>query len=110
MTPNPYDRSHRKLREQWARTVAAGDAFCCRCGYPIEPGGDFHLDHDHTLGDPSAYAGVSHPVCNVTEGNHRRAHRRLITERRPTFITEDGDPVYWSRRWLASARRFEEAR
>lgn len=110
MSGPQYGQTHRRLREQWAKAVKLGDVFCCECGRPIEADStDWHLAHDHTDPEQRSYLGVAHHECNEREGNTRRTLRRVIRENRPTHIDEDGQPRYWSRQWLASARRFEGA-
>jgi hypothetical protein len=76
--PDRYGWPHRRLRRAWARVVAAGDAFCARCGKWIEPGTPWDLGHDDF--DPSRYTGPEHARCN-------RATARHAKER------------VWSRRW-----------
>lgn len=76
-----YGRQHRNHRAGWAQRVNAGGVSCCRCGQPILPGAEFHLDHND---DGPGYKGAAHPVCNVSanEGGWRgkREHRANPTD------------------------------
>ena len=65
-----YGRRHRNVRVQVEEQVNAGGVNCCRCGRPIQPGADFHLDHND---DGPGYKGAAHPDCNISanEGGWR---------------------------------------
>ena len=65
-----YGASHQQARAQVAPQVRAGHMPCARCGQPIEPGQDWHLDHND---DRSGYIGPSHAQCNTRAGG-KRAH------------------------------------
>ena len=71
-TQRGYGWKHQELRKRWQRSVDAGVATCSRCGYPIEPGEKWHLDHTD---DRQGYYGPAHSSCNVTAANKRRARR-----------------------------------
>jgi hypothetical protein len=65
-----YGHFHRKARKAMAELVNAGGAKCCRCGGPILPGSDWHLDHQDA--DRGRYKGVSHATCNTSAGGRAR--------------------------------------
>ncbi len=65
-----YGGSHKRLRERWARVVAAGNAYCARCGGWLPPGAAWDLDHSD---DRGGYIGPSHAACNRRAPNRRRA-------------------------------------
>jgi hypothetical protein len=69
-TKRGYGWKHQQLREKWQRSVDAGVATCSRCGYPIEPGEKWHLDHTD---DRQGYYGPAHSSCNVAAANKARA-------------------------------------
>jgi hypothetical protein len=65
-----------RLRNQWAKRIAAGEAIkCCRCGKPVLPQQKWHLGHRDEIGSHAAgrYLGVSHQRCNVGARNSRIA-------------------------------------
>lgn len=64
-----YNAAHRATREAYTALVNAGMATCARCGKPINPAGDWHLDHND---DGSGYLGPSHPGCNSAATSRRR--------------------------------------
>jgi hypothetical protein len=66
-----YGWPHRRLRAKFARLVAAGAAVCTRCGYPIEPGTSWDLDH-LDYGAPGDYAGPAHARCNRQAGRAKQ--------------------------------------
>ena len=66
-----YRAGHDRLRRQWALQVAAGNAYCARCGFLIVPSES--LDVDHEDGSLSEYLGVSHSSCNRRAGARRGA-------------------------------------
>ena len=63
-----YGATHQRARADMAPTIAAGRAACARCGQPIEPGQDWHLDHSD---DRSGYIGPSHAHCNTSAAGKR---------------------------------------
>lgn len=68
-----YGTEHKALRQKLAPIVAAGRTNCARCGFRIEPGEFWDLDHDDS--DRTRYIGPSHRRCNrATAGrpNHKR--------------------------------------
>ena len=87
-----YGKAHRQARARWKRLVDSGEAHCCRCGGPIPPKSEFHLDH---TADRSGYLGVSHPRCNVAWANKARAAPKRVPGYR--FYSSSGQP--WSRVW-----------
>jgi hypothetical protein len=78
-----YGAVHEAERRRWKPLVEAGEAQCCRCGYWIEPGAAWHLDHRD---DKAGYLGVSHAGCNLKAagrlGNRRARERKLLGKRR----------------------------
>jgi hypothetical protein len=73
-----YGGTHKQLRKRWQRSVDAGIATCSRCGYPIEPGEKWDLDHDDL--DRTRYLGPAHRACNRATAKPKR--RRVQTSRR----------------------------
>lgn len=68
-----YDSKHVKERKRYARIVKAGRATCARCGNPIAPDAEWHLDHTD---DRTGYLGPSHADCNVKAAARPRTVRR----------------------------------
>jgi hypothetical protein len=70
---NQYGAAHRALRRRLEPKVAAGLAFCARCGERIEPNQAWDLDHRD---DRQGYLGPSHATCNrQAKGGRRRRSR-----------------------------------
>jgi hypothetical protein len=67
-----YGAKHKRLREMYARQVAAGIANCSRCGTAIDPWEPFDLDHTD---DRTGYLGPSHRKCNRQTSTHRAARQ-----------------------------------
>ena len=61
-TQRGYGSAHRRLRAQWAPTVATGTVRCWRCGKPISAGQAWDLGHDDDNRD--VYRGPEHADCN----------------------------------------------
>jgi hypothetical protein len=57
-----YGAAHQARRRRLEPVVAAGLAFCARCGELIEPGEAWDLGHDDH--DRSKYTGPEHVRCN----------------------------------------------
>jgi hypothetical protein len=74
-----YGWDHRIERNRWVPLVAAGQAICARCGRPIHPAQEWHLDHNY---DRTGYLGVSHAHCNRRAGAKLGAQRRWSKPRR----------------------------
>jgi hypothetical protein len=55
-----YGNSHQKLRK--ALLPQAYGKPCARCGQPMLPGQELHLDHTD---DRTGWLGFSHKVCNL---------------------------------------------
>lgn len=70
-----YGKEHRETRAKWKPLVEAGQTNCCICGYWIEPGSKWHLDHTP---ERDGYRGVAHASCNVRDGASRGARRSNI--------------------------------
>ena len=64
---------HQQLRRRWARVVAAGNAYCARCGEPIGPDQPSDLGHDDY--DRTRCSGVEHEWCNRAAPNQVRTSR-----------------------------------
>lgn len=67
-----YGQAHRNQRQAIAPQVATGTVRCARCNDYIQPGQDWHLDHDDN--DRTKYIGPSHKHCNLSAAG-RAAHR-----------------------------------
>jgi hypothetical protein len=84
--------NHQRRRAAIAPYVNAGKATCCRCHQPIEPGEEWHLDHND---DRNGYAGVAHAPCNLAAGADKVNGQR--------HANRDDHPLRWSRRWYDTA-------
>lgn len=69
--------------------VRAGKATCARCGDPIHPEDDGHLDHN---AERNGYLGPSHARCNLAAAAAVTNGRRP----QPQFVER---PYKWSQRW-----------
>ena len=78
-TERGYGARHRALRAEVGKDVAAGRATCARCGRPIHPAADWHLDHHDE--DRTRYIGPSHASCNVAAAQRRRWRREAMERR-----------------------------
>ena len=59
-----YGAEHIRERRRWQNLIQAGaPVTCARCGTPILPGADWHLDHAE---DRTQYLGPSHAQCNLS--------------------------------------------
>src|SRR5215212_2490415 len=65
-----YGSKHQKLRK--ALLAKAYGQPCSRCGLPMLPGQQLHLDHDDY--DRSKWLGFSHKVCNSGCGEESAGH------------------------------------
>jgi hypothetical protein len=73
-----YRSAHVAERRKWALRVATGTVACARCGFLIEPGAKFDLDH---ADDGSGrYIGISHVHCNRRAGALRGAALRRAAQ------------------------------
>ena len=57
-----YGSTHDARRRQVKPLVDSGNAVCSRCGNPISPREQWHLDHTD---DRQGYLGVAHAYCNL---------------------------------------------
>jgi hypothetical protein len=72
-TERGYGVAHQKARSAWKVRVEAGVVDCCLCGYWIEPGTPWDLDHTP---DRTGYRGAAHSSCNRRDGARRSAFAR----------------------------------
>jgi hypothetical protein len=91
-TQRGYGWQHQQERARVKRLVAAGKAFCARCGGWIEPGTPFDLDHSL---DRASYLGPSHVSCNRSEPSKRRRGKQTATA-----IPRVEPRVRWTRVWF----------
>jgi hypothetical protein len=75
-TARGYGYQHQRRRQQAISRMTPGQP-CTRCGAPIQPTDNLHLDHTD---DRRGYLGLAHARCNVTAGAKRGAAAR--TQRR----------------------------
>ena len=68
-----YGSNHDARRRQVKPLVDAGNAICSRCGNPISPREQWHLDHTD---DRQGYLGVSHAYCNLRAAGIKTAQLR----------------------------------
>jgi hypothetical protein len=88
-----YGNSHQKLRK--ALLPQAYGKPCYRCGQPMLPGQELHLDHDdHDDHDRTKYRGFSHKSCNLKAA--ARKARAIQLKRRLVPVTALSKPVH---RW-----------
>jgi hypothetical protein len=72
-----YDTTHKLLRKQCAKQVAAGGVRCWRCRDLIQPGDPWDLGHDDY--DRTVYRGPEHRRCNrATAGRMQPTIRRWV--------------------------------
>ena len=64
-----WGHNHQRRRAAIAPLVNAGRAVCARCELPIDPGDDWHLDHNDAR---DGYLGVSHASCNTPRRSETR--------------------------------------
>ena len=79
-----YGSNHDARRRQVKPLVDAGNAICSRCGNPISPREQWHLDHTD---DRQGYLGVAHAYCNLRAAGIKTAKRNADSGLR------------WSRVW-----------
>lgn len=72
-TERGYGTAHINVRKALAPAVEAGRMTCARCQQPIQPGEQWHLDHDDN--NRTKYIGPSHKHCNLSAAG-KAAHRR----------------------------------
>jgi 5-methylcytosine-specific restriction endonuclease McrA len=61
----------RRLRTWWAQQLPLP---CARCGLPVRPDDDWHLDHlvPRSIGGGDETARPSHARCNLSAGGVKR--------------------------------------
>lgn len=76
----------KRMRKVFAPQVAAGNAYCGRCGHPITEGQAWHVGHilDDALGgsDTPENVRIEHKRCNESAGG-RLGARIANDKRRP---------------------------
>jgi hypothetical protein len=109
MQAKRYSRTHKRIRAQLMPLVRSGRAKCARCGLPIEPHEDWHLDH---ADNGNGYNGPAHVYCNTAAPGWARG----ASEPPPDLVwdedgyaedpggflwkfNEEGRPSRVSRRW-----------
>jgi hypothetical protein len=106
-TAGGYGHEHQQFRRRVAQAVALGGAVCARCGLPIRPGEEWHLDHDDE--DRGRYLGPSHARCNVSAAGRKAGGSAAVTNwsqaapvRRcktiPSAACSTGHPMMWGGR------------
>jgi hypothetical protein len=78
-----YGAAHQARRRREAVAVAAGDAFCARCGLWISPAEPWDLGHSPY--DRGVYLGAMHRRCN-RDTRLERALRRPRVARPPAEV------------------------
>ena len=69
MAENKYGPAHQRERAAWAQRISNGaKPTCPRCGYPVMPKDQWHLDHND---DGVTYKGPAHAFCNMSAGGKR---------------------------------------
>jgi hypothetical protein len=89
-----YGRAHEYRRKAIEPTVLTGKAVCCRCGEPIKPSDEWHLDHTD---DRKGYLGVAHKACNLRAAGLKQQQLRREQELggyKPGYYRN------WSRIWF----------
>ena len=67
-TRGGWGKNHQRRRAALVPYVNTGKATCVRCNEPIDPGDDWHLDHNDSR---DGYLGVSHARCNLRDGANK---------------------------------------
>jgi hypothetical protein len=67
-----YGNQHQKLRK--ALLAKAYGTPCFRCGLPMLPGQQLHLDHTD---DRTGYGGFSHKACNLKAAARKARAQQL---------------------------------
>jgi hypothetical protein len=88
-----YGTAHEYRRKAIEPAVITGKTVCCRCGEPIKPSDEWHLDHSD---DRRGYLGVAHKLCNLRAAGLKQQELRREQERRGY---KDGYKN-WSRVWF----------
>jgi len=83
-----WGHDHQRRRAAIAPIVRAGKATCARCGDPIHPEDDRHLDHN---AERNGYLGPSHARCSLAAAAITNGRRP-----QPQFVER---PYKWSQRW-----------
>ena len=71
-----YGSTHATRRRQVKPLVDSGNAVCSRCGDPISPREQWHLDHTD---DRTGYLGVAHAYCNLRAAGIKTANSTTRT-------------------------------
>lgn len=83
-TERGYGAEYQRLRNKWAKRVAAGVVNCKRCRTWINPAEAWHLDHDDTDRNSLSLAAPSHALCNISAGG-KAAHALPHSTEPPPF-------------------------
>ena len=89
-TRGGWGHTHQRRRAAIAPLVGAGKASCARCGEPIHPDDEWHLDHNAAR---NGYLGPTHARCNLA------AAAAVTNGRRPPQPVVER-PYKWSQRWF----------
>lgn len=75
--------AHQAERARWEHVVNRGDGQCVFCQLPIDPKGDWDLDHNE---DRTGWRGPAHVKCNRSAGGRNGA--AATQAKRQTTIRE----------------------
>lgn len=69
-----YGLQHKRERARWAVIVEQGEGRCVFCHVPIDPKGDWDLDHNE---DRTGWRGPAHVKCNRAAGARNATKARM---------------------------------
>jgi hypothetical protein len=79
-TEGGWGNQHQKLRK--ALLPQAYGKPCARCGQPMQPWQELHLDHNDSR---TGYVGFSHAACNLRAAA-KKARQIQLYGKRPKFV------------------------